>query len=52
MTRTLVYEGRRSWVRLTLERSFIGATPFVVMDGSIVETSRIEEVIPPVAGGD
>jgi hypothetical protein len=48
VTRTLVYEGRRSWIEQTLSRSFIGSEPFVVADGSIVESARTEEIVSPV----
>ncbi|KRR21326.1 hypothetical protein CQ14_06665 [Bradyrhizobium lablabi] len=46
VTRTIVYEGRESWVRQTLEHSFIGSSIFAVASGRIFESGRIEEPLP------
>jgi hypothetical protein len=46
VTRTIVYEGRESWVRQTLEKSFIGSSLFRVASGAIYETSRVEVQLP------
>jgi hypothetical protein len=46
VTRTIVYEGRESWVRQTLEHSFIGSSIFHVASGAIYEISRTEIPLP------
>jgi len=47
VTRTIVYEGRESWVRQTLEKSFIGSSLFRVASGAIYETGRVEQALSP-----